>query len=117
MFPDVEWCGIVKPLPGSTKSTIWVPDRSNFGQYVRMSFLPERHPSLDLFVLDIADAMPKGHQISNGPLFVCARHKVRHLTLQHQRLAFASEEVAKGNAPKSAGAAFVGYCKMQETHR
>jgi plasmid replication initiation protein len=38
-------------------------------------------------------------------------------TLQRQWLAFANEEAANGNAPKSAGAAFVGYCKKQEKLR
>jgi hypothetical protein len=37
--------------------------------------------------------------------------------LQRQWLIFANEEAANGNAPKSAGAAFVGYCNKQEKLR
>lgn len=37
--------------------------------------------------------------------------------LQQKWLAFANEEAAKGNTPKNAGAAFVGYCKKQEKLR
>ena len=37
--------------------------------------------------------------------------------LQNKWLAYANEEAAKGNAPKNAGAAFVGYCKKQENLR
>ena len=37
--------------------------------------------------------------------------------LQSKWLAYANEEAASGNAPKNAGAAFVGYCKKQEKLR
>jgi plasmid replication initiation protein len=37
--------------------------------------------------------------------------------LQSKWLAFAQAEAANGNAPKNAGAAFVGYCKSQEQLR
>ena len=37
--------------------------------------------------------------------------------LQSNWLAFAQSEAANGNAPKNAGAAFVGYCKAQEKLR
>lgn len=37
--------------------------------------------------------------------------------LQSKWLAYANEEAANGNAPKNAGAAFVGYCKKQEKLR
>ena len=37
--------------------------------------------------------------------------------LQRQWLAFAQGEAANGNAPKNAGAAFVGYCKKQKALR
>lgn len=37
--------------------------------------------------------------------------------LQSKWLAYANEEAANGNAPKNAGAAFVGYCTKQEKLR
>ena len=37
--------------------------------------------------------------------------------LQSKWLAYANEEAANGNSPKSAGAAFVGYCKKQDKLR
>lgn len=40
-----------------------------------------------------------------------------YYVLQSNWLAFAQEEAANGNAPKNAGAAFVGYCKKQENQR
>jgi len=46
-----------------------------------MSLLPERHPNLDLFVLDIADAVPKDDLASmEHPLFSLAtKPDMRHL--------------------------------------
>lgn len=40
-----------------------------------------------------------------------------YYALQSKWLAYANEEAASGNAPKNAGAAFVGYCKKQDNQR
>jgi hypothetical protein len=58
-----------------------VPDRPNFGHDSNMSLLPERHPNLDLFVLDIADAVSKDDLASmEHPLFSLAtKLNIRHL--------------------------------------
>ena len=46
-----------------------------------MSLLPDRHPNLDFFVLDIADAVPKDDMASmEHPLFSLAtKPDMRHL--------------------------------------
>ena len=50
-----------------------------------MSLLPERHPNLDFFVLDIADAVPKDDLASmEHPLFSLAtKPDMRHLEYRH----------------------------------
>lgn len=50
-----------------------------------MSLLPERHPNLDFFVLDISDAMPKDDLASmEHPLFSLAtKPDMRHLEYRH----------------------------------
>lgn len=42
-----------------------------------MSLLPERHPNLDFFVLDITDAVPKDDLASRGQLRIGAESCVK----------------------------------------
>lgn len=63
------------------RPNFWVPDRPNFRHDHTMSLLPERHPNLDFFVLDINDAVPKDDLASmEHPLFSLAtKPDMRHL--------------------------------------
>ncbi|CRB50028.1 Replication initiator protein A [Salmonella enterica subsp. enterica serovar Typhi] len=54
---------------------------------------------------------------SNAPI-KRFRHNLRdYHALRADWLTFAQEETARGNPPKNPGAAFVAYCKRQETPR
>ena len=65
-----------------------------------MSLLPDRHPNLDFFVLDIADAVPKDDMASmEHPLFSLAtkpRSKLRasqRIKINQEKRRFGSERV------------------------